>query len=93
MSALEEMAREHLHQIIARAELRAEQQSIHANSLAPYGAEAKRAQRDLALMLAGLEKLKGMLTRFSEPTSIHQFSPSTSAIGTDAPISATSSAR
>jgi hypothetical protein len=93
MSALEEMAREQLRQIIARTELRAGQQFIHANSLAPYGAEAKRAQRDLAQMLTGLAKLKGMLTKFSEPTSIRQASPSTSATGTDAPISATSSAQ
>jgi hypothetical protein len=47
MSEIEEMAREQLGEIIARTELRAEQQSIHANSLAPYGAEAKKAQCDL----------------------------------------------
>ena len=67
MSAIEDMAREQLNQIIARTELRAEQQSIHANALAPYGAEAKRARSELALMLSGLAKLKAMSSKFSEP--------------------------
>jgi len=38
--------------------MRVEQQCIHANALAPYGDEAKRARSELALMLAGLAKLK-----------------------------------
>jgi hypothetical protein len=58
MSASEDMMREQLNRIIARTELRVEQQCIHANALAPYGEEAKRAQSELALMLAGLAKLK-----------------------------------
>ena len=41
MSASEEMLREQLDRIIARAELRVEQWSIHASALAPYGDEAK----------------------------------------------------
>jgi hypothetical protein len=41
MSASEEMLREQLNRIIARAELRVEQWSIHASALAPYGDEAK----------------------------------------------------
>jgi hypothetical protein len=58
MSASEEMVREQLVRIIARTEMRVEQQCIHANGLAPYGDEAKRARSELALMLAGLAKLK-----------------------------------
>jgi hypothetical protein len=58
MSASEEMMREQLNQIIIRTELRVEQQCIHANALAPHGGEAKRARSELALMLAGLAKLK-----------------------------------
>jgi hypothetical protein len=58
MSASEEMMREQLNRIITRTELRVEQQCINANALAPYGGEAKRARSELALMLAGLAKLK-----------------------------------
>ena len=60
MSASEEMMREQLNRIITRTELRVEQQCSHANALAPYGGEAKRARSELALMLAGLAKLKTM---------------------------------
>jgi hypothetical protein len=58
MSAGEEMVREQLDRIIARTELRVEQQCIHANALAPHGDESKRARSELALLLAGLAKLK-----------------------------------
>jgi hypothetical protein len=58
MSSSEEMMREQLNQIITRTELRVEQQCIHANGLARYGGEAKRARSELALMLAGLAKLR-----------------------------------
>jgi hypothetical protein len=58
MSTGEEMVREQLNRIIARTELRVEQQCIDANALAPHGDEAKRARSELALMLAGLAKLK-----------------------------------
>jgi hypothetical protein len=58
MSASEEMVREQLDRIIARTELRVEQQCLHANALAPYGDEAKRVRSDLALMRVGLAKLK-----------------------------------
>jgi hypothetical protein len=67
MAAVEEMVRQQLDQIISRTELRAEQQSIHANALAPYGAEAKKAQSELALMLTGLAKLKAMSNEFFQP--------------------------
>jgi len=67
MSASEEMMREQLNRIIARTELRVEQQCIHANALAPYGEEDKRAQSELALMLAGLAKLKTLSEQYSEP--------------------------
>ncbi len=58
MSTGEEMMGEQLGRIIARTELRVEQQSIRANALPPYGDEAKRARSELALMLTGLAKLK-----------------------------------
>jgi len=44
MSASEEMMREQLNRIIARTELRVEQQCIHASALAPYVGESKRAR-------------------------------------------------
>lgn len=58
MSVSEEMMREQLVRIIARAELRIDQQCLHASALAPYGDEVKRARSELALMLTGLAKLK-----------------------------------
>jgi hypothetical protein len=58
MSTSEEMVREQLVRIIARTELRVERQCIHANALAPFEGEARRARSELALMLAGLAKLK-----------------------------------
>lgn len=58
MSANEDMLREQLARIIARAELRIEQQCLHASALAPHGDEVKRARSELALMLTGLAKLK-----------------------------------
>lgn len=58
MSASEEMMREQLNRLIARTELRIEQQCIHADTLAPYGHDAEKARRGLALMLAGLARLK-----------------------------------
>ena len=44
MSTGEEMMREQLDRIIARAELRIEQHWSHASALAPYGNQAKRAR-------------------------------------------------
>jgi hypothetical protein len=58
MSVSEEMMREQLARIIARAELRIDQQCLHASALAPYGDEVNRARSELALMLTGLAKLK-----------------------------------
>lgn len=58
MSVSEEMMREQLTRIIARIELRIEQQRLHASAFVPYGDEIKRARRELALMLTGLAKLK-----------------------------------
>jgi uncharacterized glyoxalase superfamily protein PhnB len=51
---------EQLDRLIAHAEMRVERQCIHASALAPHGDEARRARSDLALMLAGLAKLKAL---------------------------------
>ena len=67
MSTGEEMMREQLDRIIARAELRIEQHCIHASSLAAYGNQAKRARGQLAQILTGLAKLKTYRNEFSEP--------------------------
>jgi hypothetical protein len=67
MSASEEMVREQLDRIIARIELRAEQQCTHASTLARYGNEAKKAQGGLALTLSGLKKLQMLRSEFAEP--------------------------
>jgi hypothetical protein len=67
MSASEEMMREQIDSIIVRTERRCEQQCSHANALASYGNEAKRAKTELALLLAGLAKLKTLRSEFSEP--------------------------
>jgi hypothetical protein len=56
-----------LDRIIARAELRVEQWSIHASALQPYGDQAKRARSQVALALIGLAKLKTYRNEFSEP--------------------------
>jgi hypothetical protein len=58
MFASEEMIREQLDRIIARAELRVDQWSIHASALAPFGDEARRARNQLGLALIGLAKSK-----------------------------------
>jgi hypothetical protein len=52
-----EMIREQLDRIIARAELRVDQWSIHAIALAPFGDAARRARNQLGLTLIGLAKL------------------------------------
>ena len=67
MSASELMMREQLDRIIALTELRVEQHCIHANALAPYGDQAKRARGQLAQMLTSLAKLKTYRNEFSEP--------------------------
>ena len=67
MSTGEEMMREQLDRIIARAELRIEQHCIHASALAPYGSQAKSARGQLAQILTGLAKLKTSRNEFSEP--------------------------
>jgi hypothetical protein len=66
MSASEEMMREQLDRIIARAEMRVEQWSIHASALLPYGDQAKKARRQLGLVLMGFAKLKKYRSRFPE---------------------------
>ena len=45
MSTGEEMMREQLDRIIARAELRIEQHCIHASALAPYGRPSEEGTR------------------------------------------------
>jgi hypothetical protein len=67
LSASEEMVREQLDRIIAHAELRVERHCAHANALARYGHEAKKAQGYLALMLSGLRKLQTLRSEFNEP--------------------------
>jgi hypothetical protein len=69
MSASEEMMRDQLDRIIARAELRVEQWSIHASALAPYGDQAKQARSQLALILIGLAKLKTCRSESLQPQS------------------------
>jgi hypothetical protein len=69
MPAIEEVTRDQLERIIARSELRAEQLAIHADALAPYGAEAKRARSELALMLSGLARLKASSNELLAPTA------------------------
>ena len=66
MSVIEEMVREQLDRAIARTELRAEQQSIHASALAPYGDGVTRAQIELQRMRIGLVKLKEMSARYRQ---------------------------
>ena len=70
MSASEEMVREQIDSIIVRAERRCTQQCTHANSLVPYGNEAKRARTQLALLLTGMTKLKTLRSEFSEPAHL-----------------------
>lgn len=67
MSASEEMLQEQLDRIIARAELRVEQWSIHASALAPFGDEAKRARSQLGQALIGLANLKTCRNEHSGP--------------------------
>jgi hypothetical protein len=67
MSASEEMVREQLDRIIANTELRVEHHCAHANALARYGHEAKKAQGGLALMLCGLRKLQTLRSEFNQP--------------------------
>ena len=69
MSASEEMMRERLDRIIARAEMRVEQWSIHASALLPYGDQAKKARSQLGLVLMGLAKLKKYRSRADPPTA------------------------
>ena len=80
MSVSEDMMREQLARIIARVELRIEQQCLHASALAPYGDGVKRARSELALMLTGLAKLKTLLGEVrgvdweaSDATSLSRF--------------------
>lgn len=63
MSVSDEMMREQLARIIARTELRVEQQCLRASALAPYGDEVKRVRSELALMMTGLAKLKTLSKR------------------------------
>jgi hypothetical protein len=63
MSAIEEMLREQLGQIIGRTEARVEQKLIRASGLPSNGDEARRVQSYLAPMLAGLAKLKKLADR------------------------------
>ena len=74
MSTSEDMMREQLDRIIARAELRVEQQCTHA-SLAPYGGEAKRMRNKLALLLTSLAKLKTLSAQISAPQPRPSFRP------------------
>ena len=67
MSASEEMVREQLDRIITRVELRVEQHCARAGALERYGAEAKKAQGSLAVMLSGLRKLEMLRSEFNEP--------------------------
>lgn len=69
------MMREQLDRIIACAELRVEQQCTHASTLAPYGDEAKRVRSKLALLLAGLAKLKTFSEQYAGPQSRPSFEP------------------
>jgi hypothetical protein len=60
MSAGEAMMQEQLDRIIARTELRIQQQGLHANELTLHGDEAERARRERGQMLTGLARLKKM---------------------------------
>ncbi len=75
MSASEEMMQEQLDRIIARAELRVEQWSIHASALVPYGDQAKRARSQLGVALMGLARLKKYRSRLAVVSTSRQPGP------------------